>query len=99
MRILNSGDIMETIEMTDEREPRTCRTVTMGISLLDCADPDGQGSLRKNLRQDRLPRQRSWSQPLTPSVPSTAFPSSTSASRVTPIAMLLALGCQTPTPC
>ena len=40
MRILNSGDIMETIEMLTS-ENLDVRTVTMGISLLDCIDPDG----------------------------------------------------------
>ena len=39
MRILNTGDIMETIEMLTS-ENLDVRTVTMGISLLDCIDPD-----------------------------------------------------------
>ena len=41
MRILNRNDIMETIGMlTDEN--LDVRTVTMGISLLDCIDPDAE---------------------------------------------------------
>ena len=37
--MLNTNDILETIQMiTDEH--LDVRTVTMGISLLDCADPD-----------------------------------------------------------
>ena len=39
MSMLNTRDILETIQMiTDEN--LDVRTVTMGISLLDCADPD-----------------------------------------------------------
>ena len=36
--MLNSGDILETIQMI-QRENLDIRTITMGISLLDCADP------------------------------------------------------------
>ncbi len=39
MSIFNTGDILETIEMFN-RESLDVRTVTMGISLLDCIDPD-----------------------------------------------------------
>ena len=39
MKILNSGDILETIEMLTA-ENLDVRTVTMGISLLDCIDSD-----------------------------------------------------------
>ena len=46
MRILNRNDIMETIGMlTDEN--LDVRTVTMGISLLDCIDPDGEKACPK----------------------------------------------------
>ena len=46
MRILNRNDIMETIGMlTDEN--LDVRTVTMGISLLDCIDPDGEKACEK----------------------------------------------------
>lgn len=42
--MLNTNDILETIQMiTDEH--LDVRTVTMGISLLDCADPDGRKAL------------------------------------------------------
>ena len=37
--MLNIGDIMETIKMI-QNENLDIRTITMGISLLDCADPD-----------------------------------------------------------
>ena len=46
MKILNSGDIMETIEMLTA-ENLDVRTVTMGISLLDCIDPDGKKACEK----------------------------------------------------
>ena len=41
MKILNSGDILETIEMLTA-ENLDVRTVTMRISLMDCIDPDGK---------------------------------------------------------
>ena len=44
--MLNTNDILETIQMiTDEH--LDVRTVTMGISLLDCADPDGRKACEK----------------------------------------------------
>ena len=46
MIILNSGDILETIEMLTA-ENLDVRTVTMGISLLDCIDPDGKKACEK----------------------------------------------------
>ena len=39
MSMINTHDIMETINMMNS-ESLDVRTVTMGISLLDCADPD-----------------------------------------------------------
>ncbi|MGP1361343.1 MAG: PFL family protein [Candidatus Fimenecus sp.] len=39
--VLNTGDILETINMIRE-ECLDIRTVTMGISLLDCADSNGE---------------------------------------------------------
>ena len=44
--MLNINDIMETINMISE-ENLDIRTVTMGISLLDCADPDPAACARK----------------------------------------------------
>ena len=37
--MINSFEIMETIKMLDE-EHLDIRTITMGISLKDCSDPD-----------------------------------------------------------
>lgn len=44
--MLNFKDIMETINMI-EREKLDIRTITMGISLLDCCDSDGEKSRKK----------------------------------------------------
>ena len=41
MSMFNTGDILETIEMFTQ-DNLDVRTVTMGISLLDCIDPDLQ---------------------------------------------------------
>ena len=38
-KMLNTGDILETIKMIQE-ENLDIRTITMGISLLDCIDGD-----------------------------------------------------------
>ena len=46
MKIINSGDILETIEMLTA-ENLDVRTVTMGISLLDCIDSDGRKACEK----------------------------------------------------
>ena len=42
----DSSDILETIEMLTA-ENLDVRTVTMGISLLDCIDPDGDKACEK----------------------------------------------------
>ena len=44
--MLNTKDIMETINMIQE-ENLDIRTITMGISLLDCIDPDPEAACRK----------------------------------------------------
>ena len=44
--MLNINDIMETVSMIQE-ENLDIRTITMGISLLDCADSDIDASCRK----------------------------------------------------
>lgn len=48
--MLNSGDILETIQMI-QREHLDIRTITMGISLLDCADSDIDRSCEKIIRK------------------------------------------------
>lgn len=44
--MLNQNDIMQTLDMIDKRH-LDIRTITMGISLLDCADPDIDVCCRK----------------------------------------------------
>jgi uncharacterized protein (UPF0210 family) len=44
--LLNSDDIIQTIQMIDQQH-LDVRTITMGISLLDCADPDLRVCSRK----------------------------------------------------
>ena len=44
--MINTQDILETINMMSS-ESLDVRTVTMGISLLDCADPDPKKACEK----------------------------------------------------
>jgi uncharacterized protein (UPF0210 family) len=44
--MINNSEILQTIEMIDQQH-LDIRTVTMGISLLDCADPDIEACRRK----------------------------------------------------
>ena len=44
--MLNRNDILETIKMIDQQH-LDIRTITMGISLLSCADPDPKAACRK----------------------------------------------------
>ena len=44
--VLNRNDILETINMIDQQH-LDIRTITMGISLLSCADPDPKAACRK----------------------------------------------------
>jgi uncharacterized protein (UPF0210 family) len=44
--MINTGEILQTIEMIDQQH-LDIRTITMGISLRDCADPDIKKSCRK----------------------------------------------------
>ncbi|MEG0339353.1 MAG: DUF711 family protein, partial [Oscillospiraceae bacterium] len=48
--MLNTNDIIETIKMISD-ESLDVRTVTMGISLLDCADSDGRRACEKIYRK------------------------------------------------
>ena len=44
--MLNQKEILSTIEMIDQQH-LDIRTITMGISLLDCADADPKAACRK----------------------------------------------------
>ena len=46
MAMINMKDIMETVQMIEE-EHLDIRTITMGISLLSCCDPDIDRSCQK----------------------------------------------------
>ncbi len=46
MGVVNTHDILETIRMIDD-ENLDVRTITMGISLLDCIDPDAEKACQK----------------------------------------------------
>ena len=52
--MLNSYDILETISMI-EHENLDIRTITMGISLLDCFDSDIDRAAQKDLPQGGAP--------------------------------------------
>ena len=43
---MNTNEILETINMIDN-EDLDVRTITMGISLLDCIDPDVEKATQK----------------------------------------------------
>ena len=44
--MLNQKEILSTIEMIDQQH-LDIRTITMGISLLSCCDPDPSGPARR----------------------------------------------------
>ena len=70
--MLNTNDILETIQMiTDEH--LDVRTVTMGIALLDCADPAEKPAKRSTARSPK--KQRTLSKQPRTSQPPTACPS------------------------
>ena len=55
MSMFNTGDILETIEMFTQ-DNLDVRTVTMGISLLDCIDPDPRKACEKIYHKIVLPQ-------------------------------------------
>ena len=44
--MINTNEILDTINMIDQQH-LDVRTITMGISLLDCADPDPKAACQK----------------------------------------------------
>lgn len=56
---MESRSILETIQMVAE-ENLDIRTITMGISLFDCVDSDGERARQKSMIRSRLAR-RTWS--------------------------------------
>lgn len=55
--MINMKDIMETVQMIEE-EHLDIRTITMGISLLSCCDPDIDRSCQKVYEQNHHLRQK-----------------------------------------
>ena len=56
--MFNAGDILETIRMIQD-ECLDIRTTTMGISLLDCIDPDINRRVTRSTTKSPE-RQKSW---------------------------------------
>ena len=77
--MLSSNEILDTIRMIDQQH-LDIRTITMGISLLDCADPDAEAACRK--LYDKVCRKaEKLVETARPSSGSTVSPLSTNASR------------------
>ncbi|MGD9559453.1 MAG: PFL family protein [Oscillospiraceae bacterium] len=88
--MINTSDIIETIQMISD-ESLDVRTVTMGISLLDCADPDPDALCRKIY--EKIVRRAKYLVPVCQSITAEyGIPIVNKRISVTPIAMLLA-GC------
>ena len=76
--MINSSEILQTLNMFNQQH-LDIRTITMGISLLDCADPDPKAACRRSMIKF-VKRPSIWSPPARPSRRSSASRSSTSAS-------------------
>ena len=88
MSMINTRDIMETINMISG-ENLDVRTVTMGISLLDCADPDPKRACEKIY--DKITTRAARLVPVVEKISSGyGIPIINKRISVTPIAMLLA---------
>ena len=86
--MLNTNDILETIQMISD-ENLDVRTVTMGISLLDCADPDGAKACEKIY--SKITRCAKDLVPVVEDISATyGMPVVNKRISVTPVAMLLA---------
>ncbi|MDL2327076.1 PFL family protein [Ruminococcaceae bacterium OttesenSCG-928-A11] len=86
--MINTGDIIETIKMFND-DNLDVRTVTMGISLLDCADPDPAAACRKIY--EKIVRRAKYLVPVCEAITAEyGIPIVNKRISVTPIAMLLA---------
>lgn len=86
--MINTKDILETIKMIND-ENLDVRTVTMGISLLDCADPDPDAACRKIY--EKIVRRAKYLVPVCEAITNEySVPIVNRRISVTPIAMLLA---------
>ena len=88
MSMINTHDSMETISMMNS-ESLDVRTVTMGISLLDCADPDPVKACEKSY--NKIPTRAARLVPVVEKISTDyGIPIINKRISVTPIAMLLA---------
>ncbi len=86
--MINTNDIIETIRMLSD-EHLDVRTVTMGISLLDCADPNPDEACRKIY--EKIVSRAKYLVPVCESISSEyGIPIVNKRISVTPISMLLA---------
>ncbi len=86
--MINTGNVIETIRMFND-ENLDVRTVTMGISLLDCADPDPEAACRKIY--EKIVRRAKYLVPVCESITEEyGIPIVNKRISVTPMAMLLA---------
>lgn len=60
--MLNQKEILSTIAMIDQQH-LDIRTITMGISLLSCCDPDAKKACDKIYREKSPGMRKSWSRP------------------------------------
>ena len=88
--MINSSEILQTVQMFNQQH-LDIRTITMGISLLDCAGPQSPGRLPENL-YDKICRRAEHLAITTgaPSRRSSASPLSTKRVSVTPISLVAA---------
>lgn len=85
--MINTNDIIETIRMIND-ENLDVRTVTMGINLLDCIDPDPQRACEKIY--EKIVRRAKYLVPVCESITAEySVPIVNKRISVTPIAMLL----------
>ncbi len=85
--MINTNEIIETIRMIDD-ECLDVRTVTMGISLLDCIDPDPNEACRKIY--EKIVRRAKYLVPVCEAVTKEyGIPIVNKRISVTPVAMLL----------
>ena len=86
--MINTNDIIETISMIED-ENLDVRTVTMGISLLDCADPDPEKARQKIY--EKIVRKAKYLVPVCDSISEEyGIPIVNKRISVTPVAMVLA---------
>ena len=92
--MINIFEVNETNKMI-EQENLDVRTITMGISLLDCIDSDLDTCEPENLRQDHHNGKRPGSRPVMRFATEFGIPIVNKRISVTPIALVGGAACQT----